>query len=170
MVLQATDQSVGALQSLTSSINNANPFGELYARASFVAAPASWIAVVGVWVWRGRMRTKWQEVGFDREVFKLFMKMKGGGTRVQVLKNLRSPKDRAQIAQELGLDWRTIDDHVKRLQNHGFIRAKSAYGNVKIYELTAMGNALLGLIDDMEGAHTREDSPTNQTATSESVG
>lgn len=138
---------------------------ELYTRTSVVSAPASWIAVVGIWVWRGRMRAKWQEVGFDRDVFKLFMKMKGGGTRIQVLKNLRSPKDRAQIAQELGLDWRTIDDHVKRLRNHGFIREKSSYGNVRIYELTPMGNALLGLIDDMESPPRKPDPITNSTAT-----
>lgn len=66
---------------------------------------------------------------------------------------LSAPKDRLQLAQELGLDWKAIDYQVRRLNKQEFVREQSAYGKVKVYELTETGKQLLLLFeDDGEGA------------------
>ena len=69
---------------------------------------ASWIAVAGVFfIWRGRTRSLWLKLGFDQDVFKLFVKMRGATTRLKLLQSLSTPKDRAQLAQDLGMDWKS---------------------------------------------------------------
>jgi predicted transcriptional regulator len=115
-----------------------------------VLAPASWALVGGVWVWRGRTRSQWKASGFESGVFQLFMRMRGGETRVQLLTSLSSPKNRFQLAQELGLDWKAVDYQVELLRKHGFVMELKAYGNVRLYEVTQTGNRLLELLKDLE--------------------
>jgi predicted transcriptional regulator len=83
--------------------------------------------------------------------------MRGGETRMRLLKSLETPKDRFQLAKDLGLDWKTIDSHVQRLLRYGMIREKIAYGTVKIYDPTATGtNVLLLMNGHAEGTDPRE--------------
>ena len=117
--------------------------------ASILLAPICWILLGGAWVWRGRVRARYSELGFGSDVFELFMKMKGGATRVKVLNTLTTPKDRLQLADELGVDWKTVDRHVQILNKYGFVREQSAYGSVRLYELTPLGKMLLNLFDDL---------------------
>jgi DNA-binding HxlR family transcriptional regulator len=118
--------------------------------ASLFLAPVSWILLGGAWIWRGRVRSRYTEMGFGSDVFELFMKMKGGATRIKVLNTLSTPKDRLQLAQELGVDWKTVDRHVQILNKYGFVREQAAYGTVRLYEMTPMGRMLLNLFDDLE--------------------
>jgi len=118
--------------------------------ASLFLAPLCWILVGGAWVWRGRVRARYSEMGFGSDVFELFMKMKGGATRVKVLNLLSSPKDRLQIANELGVDWKTIDRHVKTLNKYGFVREQAEFGSVRLYEVTPLGKMILNLFDELE--------------------
>lgn len=118
--------------------------------ASLFVAPLAWILLGGAWVWRGRLRSRYMEMGFDTDVFELFMKMKGGATRIRVLNTLSTPKDRLQLAEELGVDWKTVDRHVQILNKYGFVREQAAYGNVRMYEVTPIGKMLLNLFDDLE--------------------
>src|ERR1700722_4926076 len=37
---------------------------------------ASWVLVGGVWIWRGRTKSRWEGLGFDSGIFNIFMKMK----------------------------------------------------------------------------------------------
>ena len=97
-------------------------------------------------------------MGFGSDVFELFMKMKGGATRIKVLNVLNTPKDRLQLAQELGVDWKTVDRHVQILNKYGFVREKSAYGTVRLYEVTPIGKMLLDVFEDIE----RGDGPVAQ--------
>jgi hypothetical protein len=117
---------------------------------SFILAPISWILVVGLWVWRGRVRAQWRERGFDSDVFELFMRMKGGATRVRVLSKLSSPKDRLQLAEELGVDWKTVDRQVGILSKYGLVREEAAYGTVRLYEVTPMGKMILNIYEELE--------------------
>lgn len=126
--------------------------------ASLLLAPVCWIVLGGMWVWRGRVRARYSEMGFGSDVFELFMKMKGGATRIKVLNTLTTPKDRLQLAEELGVDWKTVDRHVQILNKYGFVKEQAAYGTVKLYEVTPMGRMLLNLFDDLE----RTDGPTAQ--------
>ncbi len=128
--------------------------------ASLLLAPVCWVLLGGMWVWRGRVRARYSEMGFGSDVFELFMKMKGGATRIKVLHTLTTPKDRLQLAEELGVDWKTVDRHVQILNKYGFVREQAAYGTVRLYEVTPMGKMLLNLFDDLE----RTDGPVAQQA------
>lgn len=104
------------------------------------------------------MRARYSEMGFGSDVFELFMKMKGGATRIKVLNTLSSPKDRLQLAEELGVDWKTVDRHVQILSKYGFVSEQAAYGTVRLYQVTPLGKMLLNLFDDLE----RTDGPVPQ--------
>ncbi len=125
---------------------------------SMLLAPVSWVLLAGAWIWRGRVRSRYTEMGFGSDVFELFMKMKGGATRIKVLNTLSTPKDRLQLAEELGVDWKTVDRHVQILNRYGFVREQAAYGTVRLYEMTPMGRMLLNLFDELE----RTDGPVFQ--------
>jgi hypothetical protein len=116
---------------------------------SLAFAPDSWILVGGLWIWRGRMKSRWQALGFDSEVFELFVRMRGGKTRVKLLNSLLIPKDRFQVANELGLDWKAVDRHMTMLDKYGFVHEQAAFGRVRIYELTTVGKMLLKLLQNL---------------------
>jgi len=116
---------------------------------SLTIAPGSWLLVGGLWIWRGRMKSRWMELGFDNDVFTLFVRMKGGKTRLKLLDALSLPKDRLQLAQELGLDWKGVDRHIEILNKYGFVREEVAYGKVRMYALTSSGKLLLQLLDEL---------------------
>jgi len=152
----------GALNSLVTGFGSQSRGESLLAEAqgiSLFLAPVSWILLGGAWIWRGRVRSRYTEMGFGSDVFELFMKMKGGATRIKVLNTLSTPKDRLQLAEELGVDWKTVDRHVQILNRYGFVREQAAYGTVRLYEVTPIGRMLLNLFDDLErndGAVTQQ--------------
>jgi DNA-binding transcriptional ArsR family regulator len=113
-------------------------------------APVSWFAVAGAWIWRGRTRSRWVKLGLSRDTFNLLVKMKGSRTRVGMIRALTVPKDRYQLANELGLDWTTVDYHIKVLLENGLVHEQTAYGNVKMYELTPIGSTLLKVLDETD--------------------
>jgi predicted transcriptional regulator len=115
-----------------------------------ILAPTSWVLVGGLWIWRGRMKSRWEASGFESDIFQLFVRMKGGATRIKLLNSLSNPKDRFQLAQELGLDWKAVDYQVELLRKHGFVKQWKAYGKVRMYEVTPMGKKLLELLTDLE--------------------
>ena len=151
---------VGGVYSLSS--NEAHPHSILqmifqyFGEGSLALAPGSWIFVGGLWIWRGRMKSRWEALGFDSEVFELFVRMRGGKTRVKLLNSLLIPKDRFQLAQELGLDWKAVDRQVVMLNKYGFVREQTAYGRVRIYELTAVGKLLLQLLQNLDKEESGE--------------
>ena len=108
----------------------------------------SWALVGGVWIWRGRVKSRWEGLGFDSGTFDLFIKMKGAKTRLNLLDALAMPKDRLQLAQELGLDWKAIDYHIILLNKYGLVHEDQAYGRVKMYRLTTLGETLLQLLKE----------------------
>jgi hypothetical protein len=132
--------------------------------ASLFLAPITWLLVGGAWVWRGRVRSRYTQMGFGSDVFDLFMRMKGGATRIKVLNTLSTPKDRLQLAEELGVDWKTVDRHVQILSRYGFVREQAAYGTVRLYDVTPLGKMLLNLFDELErtdGPVTQQQPPTS---------
>ncbi len=147
-----TNQNQGALASLSTlgpTTESESLLRQVQA-GSLLLAPVTWVLLGGMWVWRGRVRARYSEMGFGSDVFELFMKMKGGATRIKVLNTLSTPKDRLQLAQELGVDWKTVDRHVQILNKYGFVREQAAFGTVRLYEVTPMGKMLLDLFDDLE--------------------
>jgi predicted transcriptional regulator len=90
------------------------------------------------------------------DLFRLLKKMKGGGTRTSIMRALDTPKDRFQLSKDLGFDWTTIDYQVQVLQKYGLVKEEAAYGNVKLYSLTPVGQVLLNALKETE---KREDRP-----------
>lgn len=88
-------------------------------------------------------------LGFDHDVFELFVKMRGGPTRLKLLGLLSGPKDRARMAEELGLDWKAVDRQVALLAKYGFIKEASRNGADVFYELAPTGRILLDLVNEM---------------------
>ncbi len=123
---------------------------------SLALAPGSWIAVAGMWIWRGRMKSRWMGLGFDSDVFGLFVRMKGGKTRLRLLDALSLPKDRQQLALELGLDWKGVDRHLMLMKKYGFVDDRVAYGKVRMYQLTPLGVSLLKLLQELSREDRRE--------------
>jgi hypothetical protein len=120
--------------------------------SSPIIAPASWIVLISATVWRRRFAR--DSLGLDRETFKLMMGMKGSQNRERILNRLSSPKDRFQLANDLGMDWKTADYHISLLLKHALIHESTAYGKVKLYELTANGRMVLKALDNLNSNST----------------
>jgi predicted transcriptional regulator len=118
--------------------------------STYITAPASWAFLAGIWIWRGRIRSRWHSSGFSQDAFDLLVKMKGGPTRMKLLQALNVPKDRAQLAQELNLDWKAVDRHVQILQRYNFIKEESSYGQIILYTITPEGEKLLSLMRELD--------------------
>lgn len=131
-----------------SAIDDSTTALRLMLKDSPSLAASSWVLLASVWVWRGKMRARWESLGLDSEAFDLFVKMRGAPTRMSLLGALSQPKDRLQLAQELGIDWKAVDYHINLLAEFGVIHEDHAYGRVKMYRLTALGRDLLKLLED----------------------
>lgn len=110
-------------------------------------APLSWLFMGGVLLWRGKVKSRWNAAGLDSSVFDLFIRMKGAETRTKLLHALSTPKDRLELARELGIDWKAVDYHVVLFKRHNLIKEWKAYGKVRLYCITASGESLLALLD-----------------------
>ena len=106
---------------------------------------------MGAWLWRGRVKSQWIRLGLTEDLFRLLTKMRGSGTRTSIMEALETPKDRFQLSKSLGLDWTTVDYQVGVLLKYGLVIEESAYGNVKLYKLTPIGEVLLKALKEMEG-------------------
>jgi predicted transcriptional regulator len=137
----------------SSEAKNPNPPASTLALlqgGSYVLAPVSWGFVIGAWLWRGRIKSQWTSLGLTEDLFRLLTKMRGSGTRTSIMEALETPKDRFQLSKGLGLDWTTVDYQVGVLLKYGLVVEESAYGNVKLYKLTPIGEVLLKALREME--------------------
>ncbi|MDG6995926.1 MAG: hypothetical protein JRN52_08385 [Nitrososphaerota archaeon] len=135
----------------------AGPTGSLIPYASLYSVSAS-IAVV-FWLvfgfaaaifWRSQYnRDIWRNAGFDKNVYDLMVKMRGGNSRLQLLRNLESPKQRNELSQVTGIDWKEVDRQVNLLQSYGLVSVLAETGSVKIYGLTEQGQLLLKLLGEL---------------------
>ena len=132
------------------SSNPSNSPLALLQGGSYVLAPVSWGFVLGAWLWRGRVKSQWTRLGLTEDLFRLLTKMRGSGTRTSIMEALETPKDRFQLSKGLGLDWTTVNYQVGVLLKYGLVIEESAYGNVKLYKLTPIGEVLLKALKEME--------------------
>jgi DNA-binding transcriptional ArsR family regulator len=135
--------------SLVESTASPQPTSQILPGGSpIIATPSSIQSEEDAWIWRGKVRSLWESVGFDSGIFELFMRMKGAKTRLSLLEAMSTPKDRMQLAQELGVDWKAVDYHIVRLSKCGLVREDLAFGKVKLYRLTNLGETLLRLLGE----------------------
>lgn len=118
-------------------------------------ASGGWGLVAIATLWYQRTTSTWRKMGFESDVFQLLMRTKGGPTRIRLLRSLTTPKNKLELSRELGCDWNVIDRHVRILFKYGMIESATAYGNVKIYQLTGTGKKLLQLIEELQETETQ---------------
>jgi len=109
--------------------------------------------LAGVLIWRGHVRSVWSRGSFDYDTFRLLVRMKGGRTRVNLLRSLGEQKNKLQLAKELGMDWKAVDRHIKILLKYSLIRESESMGNVKYYSLTPDGRKVLELLEELNNVN-----------------
>lgn len=115
--------------------------------SSHVVLPITWGAVAGTLIWRGKIRSQWRKQGYDYDTFRLVAKMRGSPTRVRLLNLILSEqKNKLQMARELDVDWKTVDNHIEMLMQTGLVEEKVAVGTTKYYSITENGKKILLLL------------------------
>jgi hypothetical protein len=98
-------------------------------------------------IWKGLMKSKWTESGLCCGVFELLLRMKGGETRIKLLRSLLKPKNKLQLARELGIDWKAVDSHIIKLLQYSLVQEVMAVGTCRVYSITQKGRRALELTD-----------------------
>ncbi|MEW6604936.1 MAG: hypothetical protein AB1351_09665 [Thermoproteota archaeon] len=98
-------------------------------------------------IWRGETRAKWTESGLCCGVFELLVKMKGGATRMALLRSMQEPKNKLQLSHELDIDWKAVDCHIAKLIQFNLVEETLTVGTCKIYSITQKGRRALKLVD-----------------------
>lgn len=101
-------------------------------------------------IWRGETRSKWTESGLCCGVFELLVKMKGGATRMALLRSLQQPKNKLHMSHELDIDWKAVDCHIAKLMQFNLVEETLTVGTCKIYSITQKGRRALELVDRWE--------------------
>jgi DNA-binding transcriptional ArsR family regulator len=122
---------------LTSAIYGSWPF----------TLPITWGAVAGTLIWRGKVRSAWSRQGYDYDTFRLVAKMRGSPTRIRLLNAMSaSPKNKLQLAKELEVDWKTIDNHIDMLLQGRLVEERTVVGTSRYYGITTSGQKVLSLL------------------------
>lgn len=121
------------------------PIRPLYDLSPYLL-PITWGGMVGTLVWKGKLRAVWKTQGYDYDTFKMIAKMKGSPTRIKLLNSLNVPKNKLQLAKELTMDWKAIDNHMKVLQKHNFVEEMTTLGTSTYYIISEKGKNLLKLL------------------------
>ncbi|MGI0025995.1 MAG: hypothetical protein ACREA4_12745, partial [Nitrososphaera sp.] len=134
--------------SIASPQNNfaAALYSPIYESSPFIL-PITWGAVAGTLIWRGKVRSQWCKQGYDYDMFRLLTRMKGSPIRVALLTIVsNSARTRAQMAGDLDVDWKTIDNHVDVLSKNGLVQEISAFGTSRYFAITEHGKRVLSLL------------------------
>jgi hypothetical protein len=107
--------------------------------SSHYLLPITWGAVAGTLMWRGKVRSAWCKQGYDYDTFRLMARMKGSPIRVRLLSNVATAKNRLQLANELEVDWKTIDNHIELLIRNGLIEETFIVGACRYYVISEHG-------------------------------
>lgn len=124
-------------------------YSPIYESAHYIM-PITWGAVAGALIWRGKVRSAWCKQGYDYETFRLMSRMKGSPVRAKLLMSVTMPKNRLQLANELDLDWKTIDNHMEILTRNGLVEERTIVGTTRYYALSEHGRRVLCLLSEGE--------------------
>jgi predicted transcriptional regulator len=135
----------------------ADPGAQLASRADRIATtiydsspvilPITWGAVASTLIWRGKVRSAWSRQGYDYDTFKLVTRMRGSPMRIRLLNAINSsPKNKLQLAKELDVDWKTVDNHIEMLLQSRLIEERTVVGTARYYAVTHDGLKVLSLL------------------------
>jgi hypothetical protein len=124
---------------------------------SIPLAAAGWVAVGGVLFQgriaagfrRSRVRSLFASRGFGLDVFDLMVTMRGGGSRITLLENMETPKNRLELSELTGIDWREVDREISILEKYGLVKIYAQTGTVKMYQVTEQGKLLRSLVEEL---------------------
>lgn len=133
-----------AVSSFISTFYNSSPY----------LAPLAWIAFLLTLIWKGKIRTLWRGKGYDYDIFKVLAKTRGSDTRVTILKNLQIPKNRLQLANELGMHWESINSHIDVLIRYSLVEEMISFGTAKYLIITERGKKVLELLGNSKADQT----------------
>ena len=133
-------------------------YSPIYESAHYIM-PITWGAVAGALIWRGKVRSAWCKQGYDYETFRLMSRMKGSPVRAKLLTSVTVPKNRLQLANELDLDWKTIDNHMEILTRNGLVEERTIVGTTRYYVLSEHGRRVLCLLSEGESDHPSTNVP-----------
>lgn len=122
----------------------ANPIKPLYDNSPYLL-PLVW-GIFGAVIWRGRIRRTWQSMGYDYDIFKTMTKMRGSPMRISILNALGLPKNKLQLSEELKVDWKTIDNHMKVLKKNNLVIEMAEVGTSTYFIISENGKMILDLI------------------------
>ncbi len=77
--------------------------------------------------------------------------MRGGGSRITLLENMETPKNRLELSELTGIDWREVDREVSILEKYGLVKIYAQTGTVKMYQVTEQGKLLMNLVGELNG-------------------
>jgi DNA-binding transcriptional ArsR family regulator len=100
---------------------------------------------------RSQAKKAFAKLGFGGEVYDLMIGMRGGGSRLLLLRNLDSPRHRSELAELTRIDWREVDRQLSVLEKYGLVKLSIETGTVKLYQVTQQGKLLLNLIQELNG-------------------
>jgi hypothetical protein len=116
-----------------------------------------WIAV-GLVVFQGRIsgnhsrvKSAFAKMGFGPDVYDLMITMRGGGSRITLLENMATPKNRLELSELTGIDWREVDREISILEKYGLVKIYAQTGTVKMYQVTEQGKLLMNLVGELNG-------------------
>lgn len=143
-------------------IGGAQGSGSFLLPYSIPLSLASWTVFGVTLVWRQKVPSEWKGAGFDRDMFNLMMRMRGGASRLAILKLLTAPKHRNELSELAGFDWKEVDRQLGLLQNYGLVTKYAESGSVKLYIITKQGELLLTLIEKLgKGRTSTEERPSS---------
>ena len=143
----ADGTSYSAEAPLTLTLTDANIAPDPLQTSAPVILPITWGAVAGTLMWRGKTRSQWRRQWYDYDMFRLVATMRGSATRVELLNAVIDvPKNKLQLANELDVDWKTVDNHVKVLLKNGLVEERMAIGTSRYYGATRNANRVLSLL------------------------
>jgi predicted ArsR family transcriptional regulator len=73
--------------------------------------------------------------------------MKGGRTRIALLRLIIKPMNKLQLSHELDIDWRAVDGHMTKLLQYGLASEVVTAGTCRVYAITEKGKYALMLAE-----------------------
>lgn len=143
------------LGQLQTSSSSQNAVQTIFWRNSLPLAASSW-TVLCVTFFRQGISRRWRSLGFDRDVFRLMVTMKGARSRLTLLNYLSEPRHKSELSTLTGLDWKEVDRELTVLLRFGLISLHIQSGSVKIYKLSEQGRLLLKLVEEVSGTRTMQ--------------
>lgn len=98
---------------------------------------------------RSRVKSMFEKLGFESEVYDLMVGMRGSGSRLSLLQNMESPRHRLELSELTGIDWKEVDRQISVLEKYGLVKIYAQSGTVILYQVTEHGKLLLNMVAEL---------------------